>query len=37
MKGEEENRDRAKYQAAQRWIQAVNNWGRSGKLDFTIM
>lgn len=30
MKGEEQDKDRAKYQAAQRWIQAVNNWGRSG-------
>ncbi len=30
MKGEEDDQDRAKHQAARRWITAVNNWGRRG-------
>jgi type III restriction enzyme len=29
-KGEEDDKDRAKYQAARRWVAAVNNWGRLG-------
>ncbi len=33
-KGEEDDRDRAKYQAARRWVTAVNNWGRLGVWDF---
>ena len=31
IKGEEDNRDKAKYDAAQRWISAVNNWGQLGR------
>ena len=34
MKGEEDEQDRAKYQAARRWITAINNWGRLGIWDF---
>ena len=36
MKGEEDEQDRAKYQAARRWIRAVNSWGRLGVWDFAI-
>ncbi len=36
MKGEEDDQDQAKYQAAHRWITAVNNWGRLGAWDFAI-
>jgi len=36
MKGEEDDQDRAKHQAARRWITAVNHWGRLGRWDFTI-
>ena len=35
-KGEEDDQDRAKYQAARRWVAAVNNWGRLGGWDFTV-
>jgi type III restriction enzyme len=31
IKGEEDNRDKSKYDAAQRWISAVNNWGQLGR------
>ncbi|MBI4317699.1 MAG: DEAD/DEAH box helicase family protein [Chloroflexi bacterium] len=34
MKGEESDQDRAKHQAAKRWVTAVNNWGRLGVWDF---
>ena len=34
MKGEESDQDRAKHQAAKRWVTAVNNWGRLGLWDF---
>jgi type III restriction enzyme len=34
MKGEEDEQDRTKYQAARRWVTAVNNWGRLGVWDF---
>ena len=36
MKGEEDDQDRAKHQAARRWITAVNNWGRLGVWDFLV-
>ena len=36
VKGEEDEQDRAKYQAARRWIAAVNNWGRLGAWDFMV-
>lgn len=36
MKGEETDQDRAKYQAARRWITAVNNWGRLGVWEFSV-
>jgi len=36
IKGEERERDRAKHQAAQRWISAVNNWGREGRWHFVV-
>jgi type III restriction enzyme len=35
-KGQEDNQDRAKYQAATRWITAVNNWGRLGVWNFLV-
>jgi type III restriction enzyme len=35
-KGEEDDQDRAKYQAARRWITAVNNWGRLGSWEFAV-
>ncbi|MDO9558742.1 MAG: DEAD/DEAH box helicase family protein [Syntrophales bacterium] len=34
MKGEEDDQDRQKYQAARRWVTAVNHWGRLGVWDF---
>ena len=36
MKGEEDDQDRQKYQAARRWVAAVNNWGRLGAWDFAV-
>jgi type III restriction enzyme len=36
MKGAELDVDHAKYQAARRWVSAVNNWGRLEKWDFTV-
>ena len=30
IKGHEDNQDRAKHDAAQRWVSAVNNWGKLG-------
>jgi type III restriction enzyme len=36
MKGEEDDQDRQKYQAARRWVMAVNNWGRLGAWDFAV-
>jgi type III restriction enzyme len=35
-KGEEGDQDRAKYQAARRWVTAVNNWGRLGEWSFLV-
>lgn len=34
IKGYEDDQDRAKYQAAQRWKAAVNRWGQLGLWDF---
>jgi len=36
MRGAELDQDHAKYQAARRWVSAVNNWGRLGKWDFVV-
>lgn len=36
IKGEEDDQDRAKYQAARRWVTAINNWGRLGAWDFAV-
>jgi type III restriction enzyme len=35
-KGEEDDQDRAKHQAAKRWVTAINNWGRLGVWDFVV-
>lgn len=34
IKGEERERDRAKHQAARRWVSAVNYWGQLGQWAF---
>jgi type III restriction enzyme len=36
IKGEEDERDRAKYQAARRWVSAVNRWGREGPWEHVV-
>lgn len=36
MKVGEIDHDQAKYQAARRWVSAVNNWGRLGRWDFMV-
>jgi type III restriction enzyme len=36
IKGLEDEQDRAKHQAAQRWCTAVNNWGKLGKWVFHL-
>lgn len=36
IKGAESEQDRAKHQAAQRWISAVNNWGEQGRWGFHV-
>ena len=36
IKGEEDERDRAKHQAARRWVSAVNRWGREGRWDLVV-
>jgi type III restriction enzyme len=36
VKGEEDDQDRAKYQAVHRWVAAVNNWGRLAVWDFVV-
>jgi type III restriction enzyme len=36
IKGEEDERDRAKHQAARRWVSAVNRWGREGQWELMI-
>jgi type III restriction enzyme len=36
IKGMETEQDRAKHQAARRWAEAVNNWGKLGRWDFHV-
>jgi hypothetical protein len=36
IKGWETEQDQAKHQAAQRWVTAVNNWGKLGRWAFHI-
>lgn len=36
IKGYETDQDRAKHQAAKRWVKAVNNWGQMGHWDFHV-
>ncbi|MFN8474909.1 MAG: ASCH domain-containing protein [Anaerolineae bacterium] len=36
IKGQEKDQDRAKHEAAGRWVQAVNNWGKLGRWDFHV-
>jgi hypothetical protein len=36
VKGQEDEQDRAKHQAAQRWVSAVNRWGTLGWWDFHV-
>lgn len=36
IKGEEHEQDRAKHQAARRWVSAVNHWGREGRWEFIV-
>ena len=36
IKGLEDEQDRAKHQAAQRWVSAVNNWGKLGQWAFHV-
>jgi len=36
IKGQSREENEAKYQAARRWVTAVNHWGRLGKWDFLV-
>jgi type III restriction enzyme len=36
IKGQEDDLDRAKYQAARRWVMAVNHWGQMGQWAFHV-
>jgi type III restriction enzyme len=36
IKGQEDDQDRAKHQAAKRWVSAVNNWGELGRWIFHV-
>ena len=36
IKGEQDDQDLAKHQAAKRWIAAVNYWGQLGKWEFHV-
>ena len=36
IKGYEDDQDRAKHQSMQRWISAVNNWGKLGRWAFHV-
>jgi type III restriction enzyme len=36
IKGMETDQDRAKFQAARRWISAVNNWGKLGAWGYHV-
>jgi type III restriction enzyme len=35
-KGFEEHEDRAKHEAANKWVRAVNNWGQLGRWTFHV-
>lgn len=36
IKGQEDDIDRAKYDAAKRWVKAINNWGKLGIWKFHV-
>lgn len=36
IKGYEDDEDRAKHDAAKRWVKAMNNWGKMGRWDFHV-
>ena len=36
IKGHDPNINRAKHEAAKRWVSAVNNWGQMGKWEFHV-
>ncbi|MXY21387.1 MAG: hypothetical protein F4Y49_08635 [Dehalococcoidia bacterium] len=36
IKGYEDDQDRAKSEAARRWVSAVNNWGQLGRWRFDV-
>jgi type III restriction enzyme len=36
IKGYEDDQDKAKHQAAKRWVSAVNNWGQMGRWMFHV-
>lgn len=36
IKGHEDDQDRAKHQAARRWVAAVNNWRQLGQWAFHV-
>jgi type III restriction enzyme len=36
LKGYKDDQDRAKHQVAQRWVAAVNRWGRLGAWAFHV-
>jgi type III restriction enzyme len=36
IKGQEDNQDLAKYDAAKRWVRAVNHWGKEGGWGFVV-
>ena len=36
IKGQSHDDTEAKHQAAQRWVSAVNQWGRLGEWDFLV-
>jgi type III restriction enzyme len=36
IKGQEDNRTTAKHEGAQRWVRAVNNWGKLGRWAFHV-
>jgi type III restriction enzyme len=36
IKGAADAQDAAKHQAARRWVDAVNRWGKLGRWDFAV-
>ena len=36
IKGRESDEDRAKHEAAKRWVAAINNWGKLGSWRFHV-